>query len=133
MLDFLQDPAVNTMACSSDGKQITTGHVGGSVRLWDVEAGAAGPILQESWSTTIDLVFSPCYRWLTIVDRNETVRLWDLREIEKRYDLVGGLGPHLGTISADCSILKNATDLSHIYKKILIQRGAIGISSIYET
>ncbi|KAF9540559.1 hypothetical protein EC957_003997 [Mortierella hygrophila] len=87
-LDFPQHPAVSTMACSSDGKQIATGHIGGSVRLWDVETGVAGPTLREIWSTAVELVFSPCCSWLTIASRNESVRLWDLRDTEKRYDLV---------------------------------------------
>ncbi|KAG9063893.1 hypothetical protein KI688_004007 [Linnemannia hyalina] len=88
-LDFSQLPAINTMACSSDGKQIATGHVGGSVRLWDVETDVAGPALREIWSTAVELVFSPCCRWLTIASKNESVRLWDLRNTEKRYNLVG--------------------------------------------
>lgn len=110
-LDLPQNPAVNTMACSSDGRQIATGHEGGFVRVWDIATGVAGPALQETWSTAVELVFSPCCRWLTIAGRNEAVRLWDLRETEKRYDLVGvssGRGNTVGLIAFSPTGLKVA-------------------------
>ncbi|KAF9904203.1 wD repeat domain [Linnemannia zychae] len=66
-----------SLALSPDSNQIATGHQGGIIRLWNRQTFAVERTLFGHNDDVLQLVFSPCGRWIVSADR-DGARLWDL-------------------------------------------------------
>ncbi|PVH71123.1 vegetative incompatibility protein HET-E-1 [Cadophora sp. DSE1049] len=70
--------AVTSVAFSSDGKQVVSGSVDETVRLWDAATGAALQMLEGHTSEVTSVAFSPDGKQVVSGSYDKTVRLWDV-------------------------------------------------------
>jgi WD40 repeat protein len=69
--------SVNSVAFSPDGKQVASGSVDNTVRLWDTTTGAALQTLKGHSGSVSSVAFSPDGKQVASGSVDETVRLWD--------------------------------------------------------
>ncbi|KAI7830225.1 WD40-repeat-containing domain protein [Gamsiella multidivaricata] len=66
-----------SVAYSPSGQQIASGSHDNTVRLWDAETGAPGPILSGHTKPVRSMVYSPSGQQIASGSQDKTVRLWD--------------------------------------------------------
>ena len=76
MYILLVGRAVYSVCFSPDGKQLVSGSLDETVRLWDVETGACVRTLEGHDSTVLSVRFSPNGRRVASGSDDRTVRLW---------------------------------------------------------
>ena len=76
MYILLVGRAVYSVCFSPDGKQLVSGSLDETVRLWDVETGACVRTLEGHRYTVRSVSFSPDGRLLASGSYDTTVRLW---------------------------------------------------------
>ncbi|KAF8926713.1 hypothetical protein BGZ47_002573, partial [Haplosporangium gracile] len=86
--EFSTPLAIECVAFSLNGKQIVTGHMDNTVRLWDRHTSEAGPVLSRGSIGVSKLEFSPCCRWIVSVDNHRNMRMWDLLHPDQLSSLV---------------------------------------------
>lgn len=64
---------------NQSGDQLITGHVDGTLRIWDVATGAQLAVLQEHGSAISDLILLDHDRLAISLDERGDLRLWNLR------------------------------------------------------
>ncbi|KAG0290079.1 U3 snoRNP protein [Linnemannia gamsii] len=77
--------AVACVAYSSDGRRIVSGHVGGSLHLWEV-AFALVSVFTGHWADVKSIVFSPDSSQLASCSWDYTVRLWETNSSGSGHD-----------------------------------------------
>ncbi|KAF9147881.1 hypothetical protein BG015_010415 [Linnemannia schmuckeri] len=68
---------VRCLAYSSNRQWVASGHADGSLELWNLLTGEAGPVLQGHAYTVNGVAFSPNGQWIASSSADETLRLWD--------------------------------------------------------
>ena len=76
MYILLVGRAVYSVCFSPDGKQLVSGSLDETVRLWDVETGACVKTLKGHGDSVWSVCFSPDGRRLGSGSMDDTVRLW---------------------------------------------------------
>jgi WD40 repeat protein len=71
------------MKVSPDGNQIAINTARGLVQLWDRRTGTVGSVLEGHAWTDIDILYSPCGRWLLSHDWDGNALLWDLHGMKQ--------------------------------------------------
>jgi hypothetical protein len=69
---------VSSVAFSPDGKQVVSGSLDYTVRLWDAAEGAPLQTLEDHTSSVSSVAFSPNGKQVISGSHNGTVRLWDV-------------------------------------------------------
>jgi len=75
--------AINTIAVSSDFKQIALGREKGDVLIWDLEEEKFVRKISGHHSAITDIDFSPDNKLLLTASRDRTVRVWDIDTPQK--------------------------------------------------
>ncbi|HEX2474789.1 MAG TPA: WD40 repeat domain-containing protein, partial [Lacipirellulaceae bacterium] len=76
------------LAFTPDGRQIITGCLDGTIRIWNAATGAHERMLKhDRWVAAIAL--SPDGKWLLSSGLDDTVRLWNLGDGSERFELPG--------------------------------------------
>ncbi|KAG0068611.1 hypothetical protein BGZ89_004404 [Linnemannia elongata] len=83
-------PGVNSVAYSSDGRQIAMGGSGGDVTLWSAQTGAFENTLRGHTGDVRVVAFSPCGQWIASSGDDRTVRLWEARSGTSMQVISGG-------------------------------------------
>jgi WD40 repeat protein/energy-coupling factor transporter ATP-binding protein EcfA2 len=74
---FDNEGAVRSVAFSSDGKWLASGSEDGTVRVWQVEARATGPVVLRGHEARVTSVaFSSDGKWLASGSRDGKLRVW---------------------------------------------------------
>ncbi|KAG0378912.1 hypothetical protein BGX24_002406 [Mortierella sp. AD032] len=71
-----------------DDCQFAAGYKDGPIYPLNRQISTARPIVKGYFGAVRKLVYSPCYRWIVLVDNYKTVRLWDLHNSEQDRVLV---------------------------------------------
>jgi len=99
---------VNSVAFSSDNRQIVSGSRDKTIRLWNTLADCKYVITDDAHSDWVSQVrFSPSAKQPLIVSAgwDKLVKVWNLNNCKLRYNLAGHNGPvHASTISPDGSL-----------------------------
>jgi WD40 repeat protein len=80
---------VYAVAFSPDGKQIATGGVDKTIRLWDRESRKTLKVLRGHPGDVMGVAFSPDGKRLTSCGSDENVRLWDLQTEKEVARFIG--------------------------------------------
>jgi WD40 repeat protein len=80
---FPEGTGIGTMAVSPDGNQIAMSTTSGLVQLWNRRTCTVGSVLKGHNGFVIDILYSPCGRWLLSRDWNDDVLLWDLHGMKQ--------------------------------------------------
>ena len=83
---------VNSVAVSSDGNTLASGHSDSTVRLWDVDAGTHTRTLTGHTRAVNSVAFSPDGNTIASGSEDWTVRLWDVDTGANTHNLTGHLG-----------------------------------------
>lgn len=79
---------VKMMALSQDRTQVATTSAEPTICLWDLQTGAPGAILGGYSDDVLAFAYSPCGRWIASSGRDNSIRLWDLHNIEQEHILI---------------------------------------------
>jgi len=85
--------AVPSIAFSPDGKQLASGSLDKTVKLWDVSRGQEIRTLTEPTAAVFSVAFSPKGKRLAAAGEDKIVRLWDLDTASEPRTLVSGSPP----------------------------------------
>ncbi|KAG9063982.1 hypothetical protein KI688_004096 [Linnemannia hyalina] len=81
---------------SPDRGQIAScGESEGSIQLWDSRTSAAGLYLEGHVSRVVELIYSPCGRWMASASWDNIVRIWDLRDPQQQCHIIPGTGDEI--------------------------------------
>ncbi|OAQ32666.1 WD40 repeat-like protein [Linnemannia elongata AG-77] len=123
---------VNSVACSPCGKWIISGSRDKTARLWsgEVDSWSCVAVVSECLDAVTSVAWNPVVPMEFVTGSADgSVRVWQVSSTE-----VGHLsirmhwGSHIEQLCATDLTFKGAIGLSPIYRKLLIQRGAIGDS-----
>jgi WD40 repeat protein len=79
---------VTSRTYALDGSQLAFGLGDGRILLWNCHTNTAGPVLKGHSKQIRRLDYSPCGHWIVSVDISNSVRLWDLHDLEQQHLLV---------------------------------------------
>jgi WD40 repeat protein len=68
----------NSLAMTADGKTLFSGHLDGTVRVWDLTTGKVRTVIRADRSLVFSMVLSPDERTLAFVSVGGPITLWDL-------------------------------------------------------
>ncbi|KAF9554449.1 hypothetical protein CPC08DRAFT_712845 [Agrocybe pediades] len=76
-----------SIAFSEDGKWLASGHVDGTVWIWDLQNGSpTGKALGQHSRFVVSVAFSPDSKHFVSGSRDDTIRLWDIEKLEQVGD-----------------------------------------------
>ncbi|KAG9061300.1 hypothetical protein KI688_007638 [Linnemannia hyalina] len=145
-----EQEAVGALAYSPIGQQLAVGGGNGSIYLWDGQSQEPSIQLDGHNARIFSVAYSPCGQWIASGSDDRTVRLWltpmefvthcndeSVRvwrvSIEGESVVVRMLwGFNKRILCAEGLISKDATDLSPMNQKLLVQRGAVDSSLVHE-
>jgi WD40 repeat protein len=89
ILESLGSSLVNSVLWSPDGRRLTSGISGGSIRIWDVESGREVSRLVGHGDQVWSVSWSPDGRRLASGSDDKTVRIWDVESGHELHRLEG--------------------------------------------
>ncbi|KAF9542907.1 hypothetical protein EC957_001423 [Mortierella hygrophila] len=90
--DAISDGQFDSAVCvdiSQDGRTIVTGHDDRTVQFRDIMTGEPKVILKGHPSPLVDVLYSPCFKWIASAGHDCAVRLWSARTGESLHVLEG--------------------------------------------
>ncbi|KAF9553950.1 hypothetical protein CPC08DRAFT_209697 [Agrocybe pediades] len=87
----LETPSCDTpvsITFSADGKWLASGHIGGTIWIWDLKDSSqpTGKALGQHSTTVTSVAFSPDSKRLVSGSENSTICLWDIEKMEQVGD-----------------------------------------------
>jgi len=79
-----EEPRINTLKFSSDGKTLVTADNNGEIKFWNVDIGANWLTIKENKKVIRTLVFIPHKKLLATADIDNTIRFWDIPSDEEQ-------------------------------------------------
>ncbi|KAK3838754.1 MAG: hypothetical protein JOS17DRAFT_713209 [Linnemannia elongata] len=79
----------NCVDISQDGKTIVSCHIDGTVQFRDILSGEPKAIMKGHTNAPLDIMYSPCFRWIASAGHDCTVRLWSASTRESLHVLEG--------------------------------------------
>jgi len=89
-------PPITSLACSSDGKYVLSGHHDGTLRVWDAAGGQEMATLRGHASMVAAVAFSPTGDRFVSASHDHTIKLWDTDACEAVLTLTGHTGEVTG-------------------------------------
>ncbi|MDE0089237.1 MAG: WD40 repeat domain-containing protein [Candidatus Poribacteria bacterium] len=77
-----EEPHINTLKFSSDGKTLVTAENNGEIKFWNVDTGANWLTIKKNKKVIRTLVFIPHKKLLATADIDNTIRFWDIASDE---------------------------------------------------
>lgn len=117
------------MVYSPSGLQIASSDWDETVRLWDASSGQCLAVVRDFQGSINSLAWKEILNstYLVIGSDDKSVRVWQVIENEGRYQVrLSWSSTHDRLVLADTTI-QDAQGLSQLNKKLLQQRGAVGV------
>ena len=110
--ELSQDPSpVYTVAFSSSGTIIASGHADGNVRVWDAGSGRLLHTIQAHSASILSLAFHPHDETLVTASFDATIKVWDSRQGRELKSLQGHNGfVYSLAFSSDGNLLASGSD-----------------------